>query len=177
SGQKRAQVDDRVALDVLHVPQGADRFRRHGMPRNIGPVDPGQVECAAPREIGVDVEGGHTTSDYVWRPPSGSDAGSTGLARALVQAVDLLVERLAPAVGHRRFVGKTRVELYEERALVGQHRGQAALEVVEIAHGVRLAVAGTLGHLDEVDGESARNLLGTGGVIDAVLEEAMSEIA
>src|SRR5215510_10188088 len=103
--------------------------------------------------------------------------GSARLVKLLVEALDLLVEGLAAAVGHRRLVGQPRVELDEQRALIGQHRGQAPLEILEIADGVRLAVARTLGHLHEVDGQPARNLLGTGRVVHAVLEEEMREIA
>src|SRR5262249_45988765 len=103
--------------------------------------------------------------------------GSARLVELLVEALDLLVEGLTAAVCHWRLVGQPRVELDEERALIGQHRGQAPLEIIEIADGVRIAVARTLGHLHEVDGQAARNLLGTGRVIHAVLEEEMCEIA
>src|SRR5262249_39786457 len=65
-------IDDRVALDVLHVPQGADRLGGDRVLRDIGPRDSAHVQGTGPREICVDVEDGHDTRHYVWRRASGS---------------------------------------------------------------------------------------------------------
>src|SRR2546426_11928732 len=104
-------------------------------------------------------------------------ARSAGLVELLVQTLHLLVKGLAAAVGHRRLVREPGMELDEQRPLVAEHRRQAPLEVIEIGDGVRLPVAGALGHLHEIDGEPAGNLLGPGSVIDAVLENEMREVA
>src|SRR3989454_3329281 len=62
---------------------------------------------------------------------------SAGLVELPVQALHLLVEGLAAAVGHRRLVRQPGVELDEQGALVAEHRRQATLEIVEVGDRVR----------------------------------------
>src|SRR4030095_2951079 len=100
-----------------------------------------EIQGARTPQIRVDVERGRPmdthTRHYVRSSAPGLRSRSA-LVELLAQALDLLVEGLAAAIGHRRLVGQARVELDEQRSLVGEHRRQPALEVVEVGDGVGL---------------------------------------
>jgi hypothetical protein len=71
-GEERAQIHDRVALDVLHVPERADGSGGKGMRRNGGPVDGREVQRARSGHVHVEVEpGGHDTFYYAPSPAPG----------------------------------------------------------------------------------------------------------
>src|SRR5207247_2251935 len=90
---------------------------------------------------------------------------------------DLLGEGDTTARGHRRLLGEPGVELDEGGAFHLENLRKAPLEVVEVVDGEGCAVAGALRHGHEVHREPAGYPLGARGVIDAVLEEKVDEVA
>src|SRR4030095_1398873 len=67
-----SQIDDRVALDVLHVAQGPDGRTRKGMAVDVGPVDGREVERPGACDVGLQGEGGHrpvSLQSPSWRTP------------------------------------------------------------------------------------------------------------
>src|SRR3989442_690321 len=119
-------------------------------------------------------------------PPRGGGSSrascSGGPARSgrdgwAAQPPPLRGERRAHPRRHRRRFGQARVQLDEDRALLLQERRQPALQLAELADRGRGTVAGPLRHLHEVHTAAAGNLLRAGGVVHAVLEEEVDEVA
>ena len=54
--QQRPEIDDRVALDVLHEAHRPDGFRRQGIPRDRRPIDRRQIERAGAQQVRIQVE-------------------------------------------------------------------------------------------------------------------------
>jgi hypothetical protein len=69
--EERAQVDDGVALDVLHVAERPHGLGREGMPWHLRPVDPREVERAGPSDVAVEIEVVHALPYGRRRPADG----------------------------------------------------------------------------------------------------------
>src|SRR5437870_8965444 len=57
--QQRAQVDEGMCLDVLHVAERAYRLRRQRVARHVVPRDAGEIEGARPGNVGDEIEPVH----------------------------------------------------------------------------------------------------------------------
>src|SRR4029450_3833300 len=57
-GQERAQIDDGVALDLLHVAESADGGGAQRMTRDVVPGDSVEIQRARAAHPGVEVERG-----------------------------------------------------------------------------------------------------------------------
>src|SRR5204862_677922 len=55
-GEQVAQVDDRVGLDVHHVAEAHDVPVGQGVIRDLGPVDPAQIDLLRVTQVAVEIE-------------------------------------------------------------------------------------------------------------------------
>ena len=97
--------------------------------------------------------------------------------QCLARRLNLLGERAAARSRERRLFGQGRLELDEDRPLLGQESGQPPSEIAEIADCRSAPIARALGHRREVDGAPSWNLLRAGGVVDAVVEDEVRQVA